>query len=254
MLVLGVDIGGSAIKVAPVDVLTGKLVSERLRLETPDQLAPVAMAAQLSEAIRHFSWNGPVGIGFPAALRSGVALTAANIAPDWLNRDVAALLIEDCPGPVAIVNDADAAGLAELKFGAGVGEKGVIVLVTIGTGLGSALFVDGHLLPNTELGHLYLGGVEAEFFASDAARIREGLGWDEWSLRLADYLRHLEKLFWPDLLIIGGGASHYHEKFLPIPGISTRVVPARLGNDAGIVGAALAACPDRTNNEGSNGY
>lgn len=243
MLILGVDIGGSAIKVAPVDVRTGKLVAERLRLETPEQLVPEEMAEQLSGAVRHFSWNGPVGIGFPAALRSAVALTAANIAPAWLDRDVAALLSKVCPGPVTIVNDADAAGLAELKFGAGVGERGVIILVTVGTGLGSALFVDGHLLPNTELGHLYLGGVEAECFASDAARIREGLGWDEWSLRLAEFLRHLEKLFWPDLLIIGGGASHHHEKFFPVPGVFCRTVPAKFFNDAGIIGAALA-CAD----------
>lgn len=243
MQMLGVDIGGSAIKVAPVDVLTGELVAERLRLVTPVQLAPEAMAEQLSGAVRHFSWNGPVGIGFPAVVRDGVALTAANIAPDWLNRDVAALLSKVCPGPVTIVNDADAAGLAELKFGAGAGEGGVIAMVTIGTGLGTALFVEGHLLPNTELGHLYLGSVEAECFASDAARIREGLGWGEWSLRLADFLRHLEKLFWPDLLIIGGGASHHHKKFFPVPGLSCRAVPAKFFNDAGIIGAALA-CAD----------
>jgi polyphosphate glucokinase len=241
MQVLGVDIGGSSIKAAPVDVRTGKLTAERLRLETPQQLPPEAMAARLATVVGHFSWHGPVGIGFPAALRNGVALTAANIAPDWLHLDVAALLTKVCPGPVTVVNDADAAGLAELKFGAGVGEEGVVILVTVGTGLGTALFVDGHLLPNTELGHLYLGNVEAEWFASDAARIREGLDWPEWSLRLADFLCHLEKLFWPDLLIIGGGTSYYYEKFFPLAGLATRVVPAQLFNDAGIVGAASAA-------------
>ena len=241
MQVLGIDIGGSAIKAAPVDVLTGQLVAERLRLETPQQLPPAAMAARLSEVVRHFAWSGPIGIGFPAALRHGVALTAANIAPDWLGLDVQALLAKSCPGQIAVINDADAAGLAELRFGAGAGESGVIILVTVGTGLGTALFVEGRLLPNTELGHLELGGVEAELFASDAARLREGLDWTEWSQRLAAFISQLEKLFWPDLLIIGGGTSHYVEKFLPLPGVATRVVPARLLNDAGIVGAALAA-------------
>lgn len=240
MQVLGIDIGGSSIKAAPVEVRTGKLSAERLRLETPQQLAPAELAERLCEAVRHFAWSGPVGIGFPAALRNGVALTAANIAPAWLGMDVRALLAKSCPGPVALINDADAAGLAELRFGAGAGAGGTVILVTVGTGLGSALFVDGRLLPNTELGHLMLGGVEAEHYASDAARLREGLGWPEWSHRLAEFLRQLEKLFWPDLLIVGGGTSHYHEKFFPIPGVSCRTVPATFFNDAGIIGAALA--------------
>jgi len=239
--VLGVDIGGSSIKAAPVDVRTGKLTAEHLRLETPQQLTPEQMAARLAEVIRHFSWTGPVGVGFPAALRNGVALTAANIAPDWLGLNVRALLARSCPGRVTVINDADAAGLAEMKFGVGVGEAGTVIMVTVGTGLGTALFVEGRLLPNTELGHLYLDGVEAERFASDAARRREGLDWPEWSQRLATFIGQLEKLFWPDLLIIGGGTSYHVEKFLPLPGVSTRIVPARMLNDAGLVGAALAA-------------
>jgi len=246
MRILGVDIGGSAIKAAPVDVATGELTAERLRLETPTRLSPGDMAVHLGEAVRHFSWDGPVGVGFPAAIKNGMALTAANIAPAWLGTDLRQLFSGVCPGPPVVLNDADAAGLAEVRFGAGQGVAGVILLVTVGTGLGTALFVDGRLLPNTELGHLYLEQVEAEQYASDLARKRDGLSWGEWAERFGEYLQHVEKLFWPDLMIVGGGTSHQHERFFPVPGVSSRTVPARFLNDAGVVGAALACAEEMT--------
>jgi polyphosphate glucokinase len=240
MQVLGVDIGGSSIKAAPVDVATGELTAERLRLETPDRLAPERMAARLDEVVRHFAWDGPVGIGFPAAIRQGVALTAANIAPTWLGADLVRLFSGVCPGPLAVLNDADAAGLAEVRFGAGRGVSGTILLVTVGTGLGTALFTDGHLLPNTELGHLYLEQVEAEHYASDLARKRDGLSWEAWAGRFGRYLQHLERLFWPDLIIVGGGASYSFEKFADELTVPVPVRAAQLRNDAGVIGAALA--------------
>jgi polyphosphate glucokinase len=239
MQVLGIDIGGSSIKAAPVDLMTGALLVERLRLEIPEQLSPAAMTLKLAEVVERFDWQGPVGIGFPAALRKGVVLTAANIAPEWLGVDLLAQFASCCPGAVGVINDADAAGLAELKFGAGLGAGGVVLLVTVGTGLGTALFVDGRLLPNTELGHLFLDQVEAEWFASDAARKREHLSWPAWTGRFEQFLQHLERLFWPDLIIVGGGTSYHYEKFLPGLRLATRIVPAQLFNDAGIVGAAL---------------
>jgi polyphosphate glucokinase len=169
-----------------------------------------------------------------------VALTAANIAPTWLGADLVRLFSGVCPGPLAVLNDADAAGLAEVRFGAGRGVSGTILLVTVGTGLGTALFTDGHLLPNTELGHLYLEQVEAESFASDAARKRENLSWPVWAGRFEQFLQQLERLFWPDLIIVGGGTSYQHDRFLPGLQLATRILPAKLFNDAGIVGAALA--------------
>jgi polyphosphate glucokinase len=198
------------------------------------------MTQQLAEIVERFAWQGPVGIGFPAALRRGRVLTTANIAPEWLGVELPALFSACCPGGVGVVNDADAAGLAEMKFGAGLGESGVVLLVTVGTGLGTALFVNGRLLPNTELGHLYLGQVEAESFASDAARKRENLSWPVWAGRFEQFLQQLERLFWPDLIIVGGGTSYQHDRFLPGLQLATRILPAKLFNDAGIVGAALA--------------
>lgn len=240
MQVLGVDIGGSAIKAAPVDLRSGQLLAERLRLETPAPLAPAEMAWKLRQIRDHFAWQGPVGVGFPAVIKRGVALTAANIHPDWLHSDVHGILAGSCAGQLAVINDADAAGLAEMRFGVGRGESGVVLLVTIGTGLGTALFSAGQLLPNTELGHLVIQGREAEALASDAARKRDQLDWSEWAGRLESVLRELERLLWPDLIILGGGGCHAHEMYLPLLKLEALVKPACLLNDAGIIGAALA--------------
>jgi len=241
--VLGIDIGGSAIKAGPVDTDSGTLLAERLRLPTPDRVDPERMTELVTEVVGHFSWRGAVGIGFPAVVRHGVALTAANVSPAWIGDNLAERFSRTTGLPVAVMNDADAAGLAEMNFGAGVRTHGVVILVTVGTGLGTALFSAGQLFPNSELGHLILKGQEAERYASDAARQRKGLSWKQWAKRFDRYLMHLEQLFWPDLFIIGGGASRRHEKFFPHLQVRTEVVAAHLLNDAGIIGAALNGVP-----------
>ncbi len=238
--VLGIDIGGSGIKGAPVDIHTGTLLSPRHRLPTPDPAKPGKVAEVVTEIVRHFNWDGPIGCGFPGVVRSGVTLTAANVHKLWVGADAAALLSQATGCPVHMVNDADAAGMAEMTFGAGKDHLGVALLVTVGTGLGTALFVDGKLVPNTELGHIEIEGHDAEWRASDAARKREDLSWKKWAARLDTYLHTLERLLWPDLIILGGGAVKKQAEFLPLLTLSTPVVPAQLGNDAGIVGAALA--------------
>lgn len=241
MQILGIDIGGTGIKGAPVDTATGLLMEPRYRLLTPDPAKPKAIARVVGELVEHFEWKGPIGCGFPAAIRQGVALTAANIDSQWIGTDVAALFSQVTACPVKVINDADAAGLAEVTFGAGRDVSGVVMMITIGTGLGTALFVDGRLVPNTELGHIEMDGKDAEWKASEAARLREDLSWKKWAKNLDQYLQTLERLFWPDLFIVGGGAIKRKEKFLPLLTVQTRVVPALMGNDAGIVGAALSA-------------
>jgi len=241
MEVLGIDIGGSALKAAPVDTASGTLLAERLRLPTPERVAPERMAELVADVARRFGWRGAVGVGFPAVVQQGVALTAANVAPAWIGDNLEARFAAATGLPVTAINDADAAGLAEMRFGAGAGRTGTVILVTVGTGLGTALFSGGRLFPNTELGHLLLKGQEAERYASDAARKRKGLSWKQWSRRFSRYLQHLDQLFWPDLFILGGGASRRHEKFLPHLAVRAELAVARLQNDAGIVGAALAA-------------
>ena len=240
MDVLGIDVGGSGIKGAPVDLRTGKFLDDRFRVPTPEQAKPEPVAEVVAKITRYFQWQGPVGCGFPAAIRSGVCLTAANIHKKWLGVNVSNLFAEATGCPVSVINDADAAGMAEMAFGAGVGRKGVVLVVTIGTGLGTAVFIDGVLLPNTELGHIEIRGKDAELRASDAARQRGKLSWKRWGLRFNEYLERLEHLFWPDLFILGGGASKKHESFLPYVRVKTEVIPAKLLNSAGIVGAALA--------------
>lgn len=241
--ILGIDIGGSGIKGAPVDLATGALVAERHRILTPQPATPEAVADAVAEMARHFVWNGPIGCGFPAAIQHGVARTAANIHGRWIGTDVAALFTEATGCATTVINDADAAGLAEMAFGAGRGRQGVVLMITVGTGLGTAIFTGGVLLPNTELGHIEIRGREAERWASDAARRRKDLSWKKWSRRFGRYLRTLERLFWPDLFIIGGGVSKKHDKFLPRIDLRAEVVPAELRNDAGMIGAALAARP-----------
>jgi polyphosphate glucokinase len=238
---LGVDIGGTGIKGAPVNLGTGALTTERLRLLTPSPATPKAVAEVVVQLLDQIGVPGPVGLTLPSVVRAGVVHTAANIDPGWIGQDAVALFGKAAGRPVGVVNDADAAGLAEVRFGAGAGRSGVIVLVTLGTGIGSALFVDGTLVPNTELGHLHLHHGDAEDWAADSARERDDLSWDQYAHRLQDYLRLVQRLFWPDLVIIGGGISKKAEKFLPHIDVDTEVVPASLQNDAGIVGAAMFA-------------
>ena len=241
MEVLGIDVGGSGIKGAPVDVETGALTAGRYRLKTPQPSVPAAVAEVVASVARHFQWEGPIGCTFPAVVRDGVVLTAANVDEAWIGVKGRKLLAKATGQPVLLLNDADAAGLAEVTFGAGRGHRGVIIVLTLGTGIGSAVFSDGQLFPNTELGHLEFRGGEAEAWASDAARKRDKLSWEGWASRVEAYLHHLEFLFSPDLFIVGGGVSRKHAKFLPLLDTRVPVVPAQLRNEAGIVGAALAA-------------
>ncbi|MGW7054923.1 polyphosphate--glucose phosphotransferase [Streptomyces sp. NPDC054887] len=242
MNVFGVDIGGSGIKGAPVDLARGDLAEPRHKVLTPQPATPDDVADSVREVVGHFGWNGPVGITFPGVVTDGVTRTAANVDKGWIGVDARALLGERLGLPVTVLNDADAAGVAEMTFGAGAGRKGVVFLLTFGTGIGSALFIDGKLVPNTELGHLELNGHDAEKHASTKAKEDEDLSWQHWSHRVQKYLAHVEMLFSPELFVIGGGVSRKAEKFLPlIEGVRAEIVPAQLQNNAGIVGAAMAA-------------
>lgn len=238
--VLGIDVGGSGIKGAPVDLATGEMQAERFRLPTPEKAKPRDVADTIAQVVRQFQWSGPVGVGFPAVIRHGVAHTAANVHKSWITTNAEALFSETAGVPTFVLNDADAAGLAEMKYGIGRDRsRGVVILITIGTGLGTAIFTDGKLVPNTELGHLIIRGKDAERRASDAARQRKDLSWEDWAGRLNEYLSYLETLFWPDLFILGGGVSKMAHKYVPLLDLKTEVVTATLLNQAGIVGAAL---------------
>jgi polyphosphate glucokinase len=239
MDILGIDIGGSGIKGAPVNTRTGQLLAERIRVETPENAEPQPVAEVVNQVARAFDWKGPIGVGFPAPIKLGIAMMAANIAETWVGLNVEQLFIDATGCPCKVGNDADAAGLAEMAFGAGKGRPGTVIMITLGTGIGTAIFHDGHLLPNTEFGHLEIDGREAESDASDAARERDDLSWKKYAKRLNKYLLAMESLFWPDLFIVGGGISKKHEKFIPLLTLQTEVVPAQLKNEAGIIGAAL---------------
>ncbi len=241
MEILGVDIGGSGIKVARVDSIKGEMLSERVRVATPQPSTPNAVAGALSEIVRELSWAGPIGCGFPAVVQGGVVRTAANVSKKWIGTNAEELFSSATGCRTLVVNDADAAGLAEMRFGAGRGRNGVVMMITIGTGLGTALFTEGQLLPNTELGHLYVKGMKAEHYASDALRKDKGLSWKKWGKRFTRVLCEYEALFWPDLFVLGGGASNKFEKFGQYLTVKAEVVPAQMLNEAGIVGAALAA-------------
>jgi len=241
MQVLGIDVGGSGIKGAPVDTKTGQLVAERLRIKTPKGAEPEPVAKVVAEIAQSFNWKGPIGIGFPAPIKSGVAMMAANISAKWVGTNADELFAKNTGCTSVTINDADAAGLAEMAFGAGRGQPGTVIMVTLGTGIGTAIFHRGKLLPNTEFGHLEMNGKDAEHRASDAVRQSEDLSWKKYAKRLNKYLTAMEKLFWPDLFIIGGGISKVSEKYIPLFTIETPVVPAQFLNEAGIVGAALAA-------------
>jgi polyphosphate glucokinase len=241
MDILGIDIGGTGIKGAPVDTLTGALITERKRIPTPVPAKPHAVAEVVAEVVKSFDWHGPVGCGFPAVIQNGVALTAANIHPRWVETNAEALFAEATGCPVKVLNDADAAGMAEMAFGAGRGRMGTVLIITIGTGLGTAIFIDGHLVPNTEMGHIEIRGKDAERRATDAARKREKLTWKKWAANFDEYLRTMERLIWPDLIILGGGVIKKMDKFVPLLTVKSEILAAQLLNDAGIVGAALAA-------------
>ncbi|MET7478764.1 polyphosphate--glucose phosphotransferase [Streptomyces sp. NPDC005648] len=244
MQIFGVDIGGSGIKGAPVDLDRGDLAQERFKVLTPHPATPDGVADGVKQVIDHFGWSGPVGLTFPGVVTDGSMIrSAANVDKSWVDVDARALFGERLGGlPVTVVNDADAAGVAEMNFGAGKDRSGTVILLTFGTGIGSALFVDGVLVPNTEMGHLELHGHDAEKRASSKAKDDGELTWEHWARRVAKYLAHVEMLFSPDLFIIGGGVSRKSDKFLPfIEGINAEIVPAQLQNNAGIVGAAMRA-------------
>ncbi|MFF9000898.1 polyphosphate--glucose phosphotransferase [Streptomyces achromogenes] len=244
MQIFGVDIGGSGIKGAPVDLERGDLAQERHKVLTPHPATPEAVADGVKQVVDHFGWTGPVGLTFPGVVTGGATVrTAANVDPSWIDTDARALFGDRLGGlPVTVVNDADAAGVAEMEFGAGRGRRGTVILLTFGTGIGSAVFVDGVLLPNTELGHLELNGHEAEKRASSKAKEDQDLSWERWARRVQRYLRHVEMLFSPELFVIGGGVSRKADKFLHlIEDVKAEIVPARLQNNAGIVGAAMRA-------------
>jgi polyphosphate glucokinase len=246
VVVLGIDIGGSGIKGAPVDLGTGVFTADRVRIETPQPADVSSVVKTVAAVAGSFDPAASVGITFPAVVQHGVTKTAANVDASWVDAPAERLFTEALGRPVTVLNDADAAGVAEMEYGAGRGVGGLVVMVTFGTGIGSALFIDGRLVPNTELGHLQMSGLhlhggDAEDYASDRIRESEDLGWPEWAERVQTYLRHLHALLWPDLIIIGGGVSKKAEKFLHLVDVPTKVVPAGLQNNAGIVGAALLA-------------
>ncbi|MCX7619342.1 MAG: ROK family protein [Acidimicrobiales bacterium] len=246
MKVLGIDIGGTGIKGAVVDTSRGVFKTDRLRILTPHPATPDAVADVVDRIVRHFDWEGPVGFAFPGVVKHGTIHTAANLDATWVGLDGGALFSAAAGGlPVTVLNDADAAGRAEMAFGAGKehgkpGRSSVVVMVTLGTGIGTAVFTNGQLVPNTELGHLELHGGDAERYAAESVRETQGLRWEEWAARVDEYLRILENLLWPDLIVIGGGVSKQADQFLPLLTTRTPVVPARLRNRAGIIGAALA--------------
>lgn len=241
MEILGIDVGGSGIKGAPVDITKGVLTAERFRLKTPKGAETEPVAGVIAEIAGHFNWSGPVGIGFPAPIKHGIVKLAANISPAWIGLNADDFLTRATGCDVTVGNDADVAGLAEMAFGAGQGQMGTVILVTLGTGIGSAIFHGGNLIPNTEFGHLEIDGQDAESRASDAARQREDLSWRKYAKRLNRYLQQMEKLFWPELFIIGGGISKESANYIPLLTVEAPVVPASFLNEAGIVGAALAA-------------
>ncbi len=242
MPILGIDFGGSGIKGALVNEETGEMVGERFRIPTPDKGKPDDVAHVVNEIVKHFDYKGPVGIGLPAAILHGVAQTAANIDDSWIGINTEDLFKKATGCDCYVVNDADAAGVAEMSFGIGKEVKeGVVLFLTLGTGIGSALFVDGRLVPNTELGHLEIRGKDAEKRASDAVRKKKALNWEDWAARLQEVINKMDALFWPDLFVLGGGVSKDWKKFVPHIKARAEIVPAKLFNQAGIVGAAMYA-------------
>ncbi len=239
--VLGIDIGGTGIKAAPADTTRGELIAERQKIDTPQPATPEAVTEVARKLVADFSWTGSVGITFPGVVVGGIIQTAANLDHSWIGTDAVKAFGAATRLPVSVINDADAAGIAEMAFGAGHGVRGTVLLLTLGTGIGSALFIDGTLVPNTEFGHIQIRGKDAERRASEHAREEHDLSWGVWAGRVDEYLAHMEALLSPDLIIIGGGISKKSDKFLPrLTGLRAKIVPAAMLNDAGIVGAAMA--------------
>jgi len=241
MEILGIDIGGSGVKGAPVDVEKGVLLAERQRISTPQPPIPDALGNVVAEVVKHFKWQGPIGCTFPGVIKAGVVYTAANIDEAWIGLNGQKLLEEKTGCLVMLLNDADAAGIAEMQFGVGKGRQGIVIMLTFGTGIGSAIFVDGRLVPNTEFGHMEIRGKDAEHRAADRVRTEKELSWEKWAERVNEFLGRMELLFSPDLFIIGGGVSKKHDKFLPLLQTRAEIVPAQLLNEAGMIGAAIAA-------------
>lgn len=238
------DIGGSGIKGAPVDLSAGRFAADRVRVKTPEPSTTEAVAEVVADIVAGFGRQAgrrPVGVTFPAVIQHGVARTAANVHKSWIDTNIDALLTDHLGRAVHVINDADAAGVAETRFGSARGVRGVVLMATLGTGIGTALLVDGRLVPNTELGHVRLDGHDAETIAAASVRETEKLGWHEWAGRLQQYFSVVEDLLWPDLIVVGGGVSRRSDKFLPLLKLRTPIVPASLRNEAGIVGAALLA-------------
>lgn len=241
---LGIDIGGSGIKGAPVDLKTGEFAADRLRINTPQPSTPSAVTDVIAQIVDHFEdqiSGEAIGITLPAVVTHGLVRTAANIDPGWIGTEVQQMLSDKLGHPVTVLNDADAAGVGELKYGAAREHPGVVLVATLGTGIGTALLNDGALVPNTELGHLEVDGHDAEHKAADSARTREDLSWEDWAARLQRYFGHIEDLLWPDLIVVGGGVSKKADKYLPLLHLRAPIVPAQLQNAAGIVGAAWLA-------------
>lgn len=239
MPIMGIDIGGSGIKGAPVDVESGQLLQPRHRIATPQPSTPEAVAQVVGQLVRHFAYEGPVGCTFPAVVQHGVTLSAANVDASWIGAHAQELFMQSIGHDVRVLNDGDAAGIAEMKFGAGKDHQGVVIILTFGTGIGSAIFTDGVLLPNTEFGHVQVRGKDAEHRAAARIRDEEELSWKDWAVRVNEFLQYMELLFSPDLFIIGGGVSKKYAKFSKYLNVRAELAPAQLGNDAGIVGAAL---------------
>lgn len=238
---IGIDIGGTGIKAAAVDLEAGDLAGERIRIPTPHPPTPDAVMETAANTIATLPADAAVGVGFPAAFVDGEVMESPNMDPAWIGLNARDAFTARLGRPVTLLNDADAAGLAEVRFGAGKGVRGVVLVLTLGTGIGSALFTDGHLVPNTEIGHIELRGKDAELRAAASVRERKDLSWKRWARRLNEYLQAVDRLFWPDLIILGGGVSKKPEKFVPHLDVRPPLEPAQLANRAGIVGAALRA-------------
>jgi polyphosphate glucokinase len=241
MAILGIDIGGSGVKGAPVDTASGELLAERFRVPTPQPSDVTSVVEAVAQVAAKFDDFDRVGITFPGVVVDGVTRTAANVDKSWLDAPAATVFAERLGKPVTVLNDADAAGVAEVAFGAGKDQRGLIMMLTFGTGIGSALFLDGVLIPNTEFGHLEIRGKDAELRASDRVREADDMSWEKWAEKVQEYLRHVEGLLSPRLFVIGGGVSKRSDKFLPLIDIRTPMVPATLLNNAGIIGAAVSA-------------
>ena len=242
MQAFGIDIGGSGIKGAPVDVSSGRMLADRKKILTPRPSTPDAVADVVREVAKSFECEGPTGITFPGVVTGGTTRTAANLDKSWIGTDAAGLFSKAIGADVSVLNDADAAGIAEMMFGAGQGERGTVLMLTFGTGIGSALFIGGLLVPNTEFGHLEIRGKDAESRASERGKGEHNWGWKDWAQRVDEYMQRVEALVSPDLVIVGGGISKEADKWVPLlTGVRARIIPAAMQNDAGIIGAAVAA-------------